>query len=310
MASLANNILSIAYQGDASVYVVIRDLTTGYAWNGSAFESFDASHLATYAIALAAQGGDLYTAALPSGIPAATLQLYFYEQAGNDPADSDLILSSPIYTWNGIAAYQPPPSGAPSSSPLQQLSKWQYTSAPARFITADQFARHIGLDRDGSNAPNSGGPSDDELLSYVHAAVDYVENAMEASLAPRTIRATFHSCRDMVLPRGPVIGITSIVDATATAITDFTTEAVGRMVRVKVRHARAPISITYTAGHTNVAIDGDGQTPVIPASIVLVILNYAAMLYANREAATDKPVTMLPHVEAFLRVRRRGTGVG
>jgi len=310
MASLTNNILSIAYQGDAGVYVILRDLATGNAFNGSAFAVFDAAQLAQYAIPLAARGGDLYTAAMPAGVPAATLQVYFYEMAGQNPAADDLVLGSPIYTWTGSAAYSPPPSGPPSAAPNQQLAKWQVITAPARFITADQFARHLRLDRDGSNAPGNGGPSDDELLSYVDAAVDYVENAIEASLSPRSIRATFYHCDDMLLPRGPIIAIASVVDANNVEITDYSTEAVGRRLRVKVQWARRPVVITYSAGHTDFAITGDATTPAIPPSISLVVLNYAAMLYENREAASEKVITPLPHVEAFLRARRFGTGVG
>ena len=75
-------------------------------------------------------------------------------------------------------------------TPTQQLAKWQITTAPARFISAVQFANHIRLDHGGPGAPGFGGLSDNELLTYVDAAVDYVESVMEASLSPRTICAT------------------------------------------------------------------------------------------------------------------------
>lgn len=74
------------------LYAVIRRLSDGYVWNGSAFAAWSDGSLSSYAITLTAKGGDLFTADVPNGITRGTYEAFYYERAGASPATTDLLL--------------------------------------------------------------------------------------------------------------------------------------------------------------------------------------------------------------------------
>jgi hypothetical protein len=102
----------------ATVYFVIIK-ANGQAWNGTAFESLDSSHWATYAIAGSdAAGVKIYLAAMPSAIPAGWVTVATFIKAGGSAASTDTRFSGPerLY-WDGTTLTPSAPGSFPSAAP-------------------------------------------------------------------------------------------------------------------------------------------------------------------------------------------------
>lgn len=83
-----------------TLYFQIRD-TSGFVWNGSSFEAYNAANWTTYDIALTEQGSStVYTATFPS-IAAGQYSLIGFEQVGVSPAEGDFIVAAADVTWDG-----------------------------------------------------------------------------------------------------------------------------------------------------------------------------------------------------------------
>jgi hypothetical protein len=114
---LANE-LDISYPYSATLYALVRKVSDGTVWNGSAFVTFVNGDIASYGVALTSQGGDYYAANMPSAITAGTYRVQYYEQAGGTPATTDEQLDSETFYWDGTAV-----SGTPESDYLTSLSR-------------------------------------------------------------------------------------------------------------------------------------------------------------------------------------------
>lgn len=99
------NEISVTYPGAATLYAILRDSATGYAWNGSAFEAWSDDNIGDYDIALTSAGGDFYQASIPSGITAGTvLRVSIYKQSGESPSVSDIIVTSWKETYGSASS--------------------------------------------------------------------------------------------------------------------------------------------------------------------------------------------------------------
>ena len=187
-------------------------------------------------------------------------------------------------------------------------------------------------------------PNDDQqdyVLGLIDAAIDYAQEMMAASLITQTITATYYpedvgltpaitnlapSLTDpfntpiasalvsfgtngrspmLKLPRGPVTGVVSVVDANAHALTGYTLQRSGHQDRIALTVAALyPVTVVYTAGF--------GATPqVIPPMIRQAILSHVGSLYFNRESVTPGTLNVTPHSLAeFYRLRSRNCGMG
>jgi hypothetical protein len=114
---LANE-LDISYPYTATLYAVIRKVSDGTVWNGTAFVTFVNGDIASYDVALTSQGGDYYAANMPAAITAGTYRIQYYDQAGGTPAITDEQLDSETFYWDGTAV-----SGTPESDYLSSLSR-------------------------------------------------------------------------------------------------------------------------------------------------------------------------------------------
>jgi hypothetical protein len=94
------NELQTSYNGSANLYAVLR-AQDGTAWTGTAIETYDDAHWATYAVALTSLGGDLYGADMPSDLPVGNYRAFYYIRAGGSAATSDLLRNSEAFRWNG-----------------------------------------------------------------------------------------------------------------------------------------------------------------------------------------------------------------
>lgn len=104
---MPTNQLAVTYEGSgATLYVILRRLDDpSLVWNGTASITWVDGNIAVYDVPLAYQGGDVYSAAVPSGLPRGyTYKAIFYKQLGGTPAITDDILTSRNFTWNGEIA--------------------------------------------------------------------------------------------------------------------------------------------------------------------------------------------------------------
>lgn len=97
-----SNVLNLTYTGSNTVYSIIRSLSDLKVWNGTSFETWNNSNIATYDIPLSSAGGDLYAADFPSSITTNSIyRVLYYEQAGGSPAITDLLLATDEGIWDG-----------------------------------------------------------------------------------------------------------------------------------------------------------------------------------------------------------------
>lgn len=154
---------------------------------------------------------------------------------------------------------------------------------------------------------------DDEdayLTSLIKAATRYVERTLSLSIAAQTWKLTLDSFSDYIeLPRGPVTAVTGIEYVDEAGETQTASEALyttdlssSRQWIVRNSDATWPdvidgvnaVSITYAAG-----------MDLAPDDLKHAILLLIGHFYANREAATDKPVVEVPlAVDALLQTYR------
>ncbi|GMW01459.1 MAG: hypothetical protein AMXMBFR84_25960 [Candidatus Hydrogenedentota bacterium] len=79
----------------------------GEYWSGSAFEVYNNTHWADYAIALTENGASgHYSADVPEGLAAGQYVFGIREQGGENPAEADENLPNSILDWTGEAVYQ------------------------------------------------------------------------------------------------------------------------------------------------------------------------------------------------------------
>ncbi|MBL4700327.1 MAG: hypothetical protein JKX85_03635 [Phycisphaeraceae bacterium] len=100
------NELQLSFQGNASIYAIIRRHSDAWVWNNTllSFESWDTANLDDYDLPLSDADGDLYQANWPSSMVAGQYRLLYYRLAVGVPADDDLLLATTDMEWNGIAA--------------------------------------------------------------------------------------------------------------------------------------------------------------------------------------------------------------
>lgn len=156
-------------------------------------------------------------------------------------------------------------------------------------VSFADMKRHLRLDGD-----------TDQLYveSLVAAATAFCEAATASSLTARTYRATFRACERLVLARGPILEIISIVDAGGIPIDCGRTDDGFRVeLHPRVRAAR-PYEVTYRAGRHD-------------AMMRLTVMQIAATSYRNAESATDAAKVVVPHAaDAYLKLCSRMMGVG
>lgn len=89
------------YETGRTLYVVILNRSAQF-WNGSSFETYNASNWATYAVAMTELGvSGIYTATFPAGISAGKYETLKFDQAGGSPAVGDDIVGTGIFEWDG-----------------------------------------------------------------------------------------------------------------------------------------------------------------------------------------------------------------
>jgi hypothetical protein len=148
----------------ATLYAVIRRESDRYVWNGSAFAAWSDGSLSSYAVALTDRGGDLYTATMPTAVPAGTLLLSVYKQLGANPATTDLLLRSRRLYWSGTALGS---TGAVALSPYALCS-------------VDQYKRNAAIDLTDLT-------DDDLIRQSINAATDLIERVTGRQFIERTV---------------------------------------------------------------------------------------------------------------------------
>ena len=98
------NEIRITYPVAATLYVTLRRVDDGWAWNTGTgnWEAWADANLLSYSIFLNPLGGNLYAVDFPQSIPAPVgIVIQFYKQVGSTPAAGDLIADQQSVTWSG-----------------------------------------------------------------------------------------------------------------------------------------------------------------------------------------------------------------
>ena len=190
--------------------------------------------------------------------------------------------------------------------------KWTQTTPAAQLFAFGDLAYHLRIDADAQSTAEQ-----NYVLSLLAAATEYAEESLFASLITRTITAVYYGAEPLDLPRGPVQGVTSVVDENDNAIAGYSLIRVGRNDRIEVpRYYRywlrdwdttvpiATLTAVYQAGF------GDAVSNV-PADILQAVRAHVGLMYERREAAGDRTLTDVPHsLAAFYARKSRQVGVG
>lgn len=89
------------FETGRTLYAVILN-TSAQFWNGSAFETYNASNWATYDVALTELGvSGIYTATFPASISAGKYEVITFDQAGGSPAVGDEIVGTATFEYDG-----------------------------------------------------------------------------------------------------------------------------------------------------------------------------------------------------------------
>lgn len=95
--------LNTSYNAGLTIYGRALSLRTGFWWNGTAMEAYNASHVASYAIAMPAisTGSTDYQANAPA-LPRDLYRIDYYRQFGSSPAVTDRRIDSEArFDWTG-----------------------------------------------------------------------------------------------------------------------------------------------------------------------------------------------------------------
>jgi hypothetical protein len=184
----------------ATVYFVIIK-ANGQAWNGTAFESLDSSHWATYAIAGSdAAGVKIYLAAMPSAIPAGWVTVATFIKAGGSAASTDTRFSGPerLY-WDGTTLTPSAPGSFPSAAP----DSWIHRASFAADAVQDGVMR----------ATSTAGPP--AVLHF--SASDAKANALANGAVSQYIEILSGTGAGQVIPVATISGSSGTKDGTVQA---------------------------------------------------------------------------------------------
>jgi uncharacterized phiE125 gp8 family phage protein len=175
----------------------------------------------------------------------------------------------------------------------------------------------IAIDTDGN-------PDDTLLQALGRAAVASAEKFTGLCILPRTLELALDKfpTGDIELPRPPLISFTSLTyggeGSDAIALTegeDFTVDPFGDLVRLRpvlswpsAATLNSGIRAIYEAGYSP-ETDPNSDMPPLPDDLRAALLLHAAHLFKNREATSEKAMSVLPlGVEHLLRPHRVLTG--
>jgi hypothetical protein len=251
----------------ANLYVIVRRISDDYVWNGSAFEVFADGNLATYDVALADEGGDLYDGDMPAMLPAGDYEIRYYERAGGAPATSDLALRTDLLHWDGAAV---------SSSSTITLSPYALT-------TLDNQKRFLRItDSD-----------DDTLLTqFINGVSAGIERTCGVQFAARDYRERLNGVaqRKLTLKQWPVISITRMSWGRASAMTVHYS---GSGIRAEVAVSAAALKInsvsTSGAATTNNLLFADYPSLSLLAGAINGVSGWSASVTVNMPSADLNP---------------------
>ena len=153
------------------------------------------------------------------------------------------------------------------------------------------------------------------ICDLIDAATEYAESSLDCSLLTRTITANYFESATpfnylttrcdagkLYLPRGPIVAIASIVDATGQALTNYQLGGSGNADWIQLQQGfKPPVVVTYTAGYGATLLS-------VPADIRLAIRTHVASLWRVRESISEDRLMPVPHsLEAFYALKRRSS---
>lgn len=117
------NELAMTYQGDATLYAIIRRRSDAWVWDTAvnAFEPWSDDDLADYVSMLANRSGDMYQGDCPDSMAAGRYQIQYYRQNGEQASINDLLIGVEDIHWTG-EAIAPLPTNESNAGDLVDLA--------------------------------------------------------------------------------------------------------------------------------------------------------------------------------------------
>ena len=102
---MANEIQGRGPGAGRTCYFQVRNSTSGFVWNGSAFEAYLSGTVGAYDVAMTEQGlANYYVGNFPATIPAGIYAVEAKQQAGGSPVEGDSTWGTQDFNWNGSIA--------------------------------------------------------------------------------------------------------------------------------------------------------------------------------------------------------------
>lgn len=96
------DIVQVPYQTTGMDLYFHVNNSSGYLWNGSSFEAYDAGSWTDYDVAMSERGASrVYAGAFPAAIEAGNYGVVIYLRAGATPAETDLPVAAGDVNWDG-----------------------------------------------------------------------------------------------------------------------------------------------------------------------------------------------------------------
>ncbi len=196
----------------------------------------------------------------------------------------------------------------------------------------------VAIDPDTDAASGESHPDDPLLLSYLEAAIDYVEDYTGLSIAQRTYEIAMDAfpspprwypslnyTTGIPLPMGPVVRVLSFTavgggsEGELDEGDDFIVDMHHQPTTLRpvttwpnLLPSTNNVKIQYLAGYRN-GINDDSdftEAQMLPPSIKHALLLLVAHYYENREASNDKAMLSIPFgVTALLDLKRKRLGM-
>jgi uncharacterized phiE125 gp8 family phage protein len=164
--------------------------------------------------------------------------------------------------------------------------QWTITTPPATTpIDPTTLPYHLRLDSDLATSATE----QSYLAELLSSATEYAETAMQASLITRTITATYYDSDELILPRGPVIGLVSVTNGDGNSATGATLERRGNTdILVMPAGWIQPLTVVFTAGFGTASAN-------IPADIRQAIRVHVGSMYEYRNALEERSLYVVPN---------------
>ena len=268
------NELELTYQGNDTLYAIIRRHSDSKAWSvaAAALVTWADEDIGDYDVALADKGGDVHQADWPGDIAAGRYRVLYYRQAGGAPATTDLLLATSDVFWDSSTVSVP-----------QGVTVDDYA-----LTTLEKTKRYMRIDD----------PANDILLiELINQVSDRIERLCHRKFKTRTYRARHRVVdrRRIVLRHYPVLMVNRIAWGRTNALSvAYVSDASPIRATVQANDGHVRLTTVDNAGATT-TMDLDAETYPTTESLATAIDLVSGW---SASAAVNVPSVELSHASA------------